>query len=180
MIDLEADARVVLATLMLTAVAGTAAATRESPAVDLAWIGHVSSKGRVQDKQYNPEMPLIDELIEAGPAAIPFLVLRLEDETEIRQSVFDFWPAVRVGDVALVILCDFFTRPDWQDATIPGLKWDTLLERDSPDRSGWEVLDRFLKRHGRSGLREKVEVVLQPYDGRLEWDATERCFKPRK
>jgi hypothetical protein len=145
--------------------------------VDLTQIGHIASKGRVQDADYN-RLPEVDALIQAGAAAIPFLVQSLEDETEIQHSVVDFWPRVRVGDVALIILCDFFKTSDWTRSTIPGLSWDTLLERPDRGAASWEVLGGFLAKHGRRGLRNKVESILEPYQGRLSWDATERCFKP--
>ena len=162
-----------LAVLAQATLAGTAA----EPAVDLSQIGHVTPKGRVQDKEYN-RLPVVDALIEAGPAAIPFLLRQLEDETVIEPHVFDYWPTVRVGDVALVILTHLFMTPDWKDSTIPGLGWDELLERPNADMPGWAVLEQFLARQGRRGLRQKLEGILKPYDGKLAWDSTERCFKP--
>jgi hypothetical protein len=86
-----------LTTLALATIVAAAAPTQPGIAVDLSRIGHVAPKGRVQDKQYNPTDPVIDALIEAGPASIPFLVQKLEDDTEIEHSVFDFWPRVHVA-----------------------------------------------------------------------------------
>jgi hypothetical protein len=96
----------------------------------------------------------------------------------IEPAVFDFWPTVRVGDVALAILLHFFTTSDWKTSTIPGMGWDDLLEPPTEDMAAWDVLESFLARYGRRGLRQKVEGILEPYDGKLSWDATERCFKP--
>jgi hypothetical protein len=148
--------------------------------VDLRQIGHIAPKGRVQDKEYNKHLPLVDELINAGPAAIPFLLSKLEDETEIKGHVFDYWPYVCVGDVALVILVNFLTTSDWLGSTVPGLDWNTLLERSGPDEPGWVVLRDFVAKHGRKGLRHKVEEVLRPYRGRFTWDSKELCFKPKE
>ena len=163
----------------LAAVIATSASAPPDLPVDLTRIGHISSKGRVQDSQYN-NLPVVNSLIQAGPAAIPFLVGKLDDDTEIREDVLDFWPRVTVGDVALVILCDLFRTADWKASTVPGLEWDALLERTDPEAPGWVVLQNFLAHHGRRGLRERVEELLKPYEGSLAWDANERCFMPIK
>jgi hypothetical protein len=148
--------------------------------VDLSKIGHIAPKGRVQDKEYNPHLPVVDALIEAGTDAIPFLVSKLEDETEVEGHVMDYWPSLRVGDVALVILTDFFTRPDWKHSTIPGFTLDEILERRTEDIAAWAVLDEYIKKHGRDGLRRKVEKLLEPYDWQLAWDAQQQCYVPAK
>jgi hypothetical protein len=147
--------------------------------VDLAKIGHVSPKGRVQDGDYN-ELPVVDGLIAMGPSAIPFLVSKLDDERRVEGKVFDFWNDVRVGDVALAILCDFFLAADWKTSTLPGLEWDTLLDRRSPDAPSSAVLATFIKKHGRTEIRRRVVTVLQAHGGRFNWDEKERCFRPSK
>ena len=147
--------------------------------VDLRLIGHIAPKGRGQDKIYNPSLPVVDALIDSGPAAIPFLLSKLGDETEIDPSVLDLWPRVRVGDVALVLLCDFFTRPDGKN-TVAGLNWDGILERGNQDGPAWALLEDFVAKHGRRGLRHRAEGILKPHHGRFAWDAEERCFKPLK
>ena len=162
---------VVLATWLSTGTAPTA------PSVDLRQMGHVSSKGRVQDKEYN-DIALVNELVTLGPAAIPLLVSKLDDPTPIERRVFDFWGTAHVGDVALVILCNLFRRSDWKSTTVPGMDWDTLLERKGRGDTGYGLLHAFLKKHGRPGLRRKVEGVLERYKGRFVWDDAERCFKP--
>jgi hypothetical protein len=95
--------------------------------VDLARIGQIAPKGRVQDKYYNPDLPVVAKLIEAGPRAIPFLVSKLEDKTPVKGHVIDFWLDVRVGDIAWIILCDFFTTADWQHSTI-NPRLDSIIE----------------------------------------------------
>ena len=147
--------------------------------VDLARIGHVQPKGRVQDKDYN-DLPVVDRLISMGPAAISFLVSKLEDEGRVDGYVFDFWPDVRVGDVALVVLCDLFLTADGRSPTVPGLEWDTLLDRRSQDVSSSTLLDTFIAIHGRTEIRRRVEKLLQAHPKGFAWDETERCFKPTK
>ena len=147
------------------------------PPLDLAQIGHLAPKGRVQDKAYNPQLPIVDRLIAIGPSAIPFLVSELEDDSEIEGPVFDYWPRVTVGDVALVLLVDFFTMPDGT-TTVAGLSWDNLLERRSKDEAAWDVLARFVREHGRAGLRRKVNGILKLNQAHYAWDPKDLCFRP--
>jgi hypothetical protein len=147
------------------------------PLADLAQIGHVAPKGRVQDRAYNHHLAVVDGLVEAGPAAIPFLVSKLEDNTRVEGPVFDYWPRVTVGDVALVVLIDLFTTPEG-GPTVPGLTWDSLLDREGRDVPAWDVLDDFVAKHGRDGLRGKVQAILRPYGGRFAWATKGRCFRP--
>ena len=169
---------------VLTITLATGALSQAGPsepiAMDLHLIGHVAAKGRVQDKTFNPTVPIVDALIQSGPAAIPFLVSKLEDDTEIDGPVLDYWPRVHVGDVALLLLCDFFSRPDRKRSTVPGMSWDTILERRNADVPAWTLLDDFLTKYGRVGLRRKIEAMLKPHHGRFAWDEKERCFKPDK
>ena len=161
------------------AVSGLLSVVLAPPAldIDLRQIGDVAPKGRVQDKEYNPRLVVVDRLIAAGPAAIPFLVSKLEDETTITRPVFDFWGKVHVGDVAFVILRDFFVESDWKTSTVPALDWGLLEGRDDETASA-TVFKEFVAKHGQRGRREKVERVLRPYGGRFVWDAHGRCFRP--
>ena len=146
-----------------------------SPAsVDLVHVGHLPTKGRVQDQE--PQNAVIASLIRSGPASIPFLVAQLTDEREVDGT--DLWPKVHVGDVALMILCDFFTVSDRSQSTIHGMDWDELLERSEDDLSAWNVLELYVAAHGRLGLQNKVRQLLDPFQGRLAWDSHERCYRP--
>jgi len=51
----------------------------------LSKIGGVTPKGRVQDRDYN-NLPVVENLIAHGREAIPFLIAKLDDETEIQRS----------------------------------------------------------------------------------------------
>jgi len=144
---------------------------------DLSLIGPVAPKGRVQDKAYNPTLPVVTSLISRGSASIPYLVSKLEDGSEIKGHVFDFWPKVAVGDVALVVLVDFFTLSDGRTSTLPGLEWDKLLERHSSDQSSWDLLASYIRAHGRSGLQKRVEGILALDRETYTWDAKEQCFR---
>ena len=161
--------------LALAAILGVAAPAH----LDLAEIGHVSPKGRVQDRDYN-NLPVVDGLLAMGPSAIPFLVSKLDDEGRVEGKVFDFWNDVRVGDVALTILCDFFLAADWRTPTVPGLEWDKLLDRRSPDTPSSALLATFVAKHGRAEIRRRVETLLHAHPGGFNWDGEDRCFRPKK
>jgi hypothetical protein len=163
---------VVVASLVLSA-----PAQAQRDLVDLRHIGRIPSMGRVQDQG----LPVVEALIKAGSPAVTFLLSKLDDRTRIpgHGAVLDFWPSVEVRHVALLVLCDLFTRADGMRPTVPGLNWDGILARRDQDAPAWEVYRRFVTQHGRSGVRLKVEQLLAPYGGNLVWDATEQCFRPR-
>ena len=142
--------------------------------VDLKRVGHLFSKGRVQDQP----VPVVEALIKAGPAAVPFLVSKLADRTRLPgPPVLDFWPQIEVRHVALVVLCDLLTRADGRTPTVPDSGWDQILDRQDRDTASWELYDRFVAKHGDDAVRQKVERLLAPYKGKLIWDAAERCFR---
>lgn len=145
--------------------------------LDLSRIGHIASKGRVQDKEYN-NLGEIEELIASGKDSIPFLISKLEDETAIKHHVLDYWPQpVTVGDVAYVILMDFTTDSSSTKNTIPGTDRDSLLGKYDPDLPGVERLARFVEKHGRKPVRQKWEKVWAAHKDQIVWDERERCFK---
>jgi hypothetical protein len=145
--------------------------------INLAAIGRVAPKGRVQDRDYN-DLPVVSRLLQRGKESIPFLISKLDDETRIEDHVFDYWSEVRVGDVALVILTDFFLDSSWQKTTIPGVGWNDFLESGS-DRSltSEQVLRNYISKHGRKAIKERWQKIWVEYRDRLSWDERERCFK---
>ena len=146
---------------------------------DLATIGHISPKGRVQDREYN-NLPIVDELIAQGTKSIPYLIRKLDDETEVQGIVMDYWFEVTVADVALIILTDFFTDSTWQKTTIPGVSWDDFLERgERKDLSAEELLRSYIVQHGRKKIRERWTDIWTRYQHAIMWDANERCFRLR-
>lgn len=144
--------------------------------VDLAQIPHLQPKGRVQDKDYN-NIEMIDRLVAMQVHAIPFLIDKLTDETKIKHPVADFWQQVTVGDVAFIILTDFFTDSSWTKTTIPGVGWDEMLERKDQAETGEQTLRRFIVRHGRKVIKERWAKVWNENRDKLYWDKKERCFK---
>ena len=147
--------------------------------IDLSKIGAVVPKGRVQDRDYN-DLPVVENLIAHGNEAIPFLIGKLDDETTIKDHVFDYWSDVRVGDVAFVILADFFTDPTWQKTTIPGVGWDEFLQRTpNSNLTGEQVLRNYIAKHGRHDITNRWRNIWAQYEDRVHWDQNDRCFKLR-
>jgi hypothetical protein len=145
--------------------------------INLAQIGHLTPKGRVQDKDYN-ELVVVEQLLAHGKESIPFLISKLEDETEIEGPVVDYWYKVHVGDVALIILCDFFLDRTWKSSTIAGMEWDEFLERRNDKHlTGEQLLRNYIERYGRKRIRERWQKVWDKYQQRIYWDDQERAFK---
>lgn len=146
--------------------------------IDLSKIGAVTPKGRVQDRDYN-NLPVVENLIANGTEAVPFLIGKLDDRTGVKDHVFEYWSDVRVGDVAFVILTDFFTDPTWQKTTIPGVGYDTFLERRNPTITGEQVLRNYIAKRGRNDITKRWRAIWAQYNARVYWDESDRCFKLR-
>lgn len=145
--------------------------------VDLTEIKSIASKGRIQDKHYNPDLKVIDELIAQGPNCIPFLVSKLGDETRLPEPAIEFWYKTTVGDLALLILNDFFTDEDFKTMTIPGASWNEILENRDQNLSAEAALRRFISKRGRIALKSKWMKIWDKYKNEIYWDQGSRCFK---
>ena len=145
--------------------------------VDLLKMGHIAPKGRVQDPDYN-QLPVVEELIAQGKDSLPYLISKLDDETKIDRPIVDYWSDVRVGDVALIILTDFFTDSSWQRTTVAGVSWDEFLERKNRQSlTAEEVLRDYIAQHGRKEIQDRWKDTWARYSDRLYWDEKERCFR---
>jgi hypothetical protein len=146
--------------------------------IDLTKVGHFVSKGRVQDKDYNPSSPVIDDLISHGKDSIPFLIGKLDDRTLIHYSVEDYWPEMSVGDVAFIILEDFSLDSTWTKETIPGTGFDEIFEtKADPKVPAANSYYEQIRKHGRGWAKAKWEKIWTTYKDRIVWDEKERCFK---
>lgn len=145
--------------------------------IDLTAIGAMAPKGRVQDRDYN-DLPVVNNLIQHGKQAIPYLISKLDDETKIKGHVVDYWSDVRVGDVALMILTDLFTDSTWQNTTIPGVGWDEFLQRGNhKSLTAEQVLRNYISKHGRSAIKKRWQALWLKYRNQLFWDQNDRCFR---
>jgi hypothetical protein len=148
--------------------------------IDLTKIGHIAPKGRVQDRDYN-RLEVVDQLIGMGTSCIPYLISKLEDERRLRGDVADYWVKVTVGDIAFILLIDFFTDSSWEKPTIPGLGWNQFLEvGPNAVLTGEQYLRRFIAKHGRKGIKAKWQRIWLRHKSLLYWDDGERCFKVKK
>jgi hypothetical protein len=144
--------------------------------INLAATGRIASKGRVQDREYQ-RLPVVEELIAHGKESIPYLISRLEDETKVEGQVFDYWSEVRVGDVALVVLTNFFTDKSGTRTTVPGIGWDEFLGGGNDARlTGEERLRNYIELRGRKSIKERWQQVWEQQREHIFWDEEERCF----
>ena len=140
----------------------------------------VLSKGRFQDGDtaLGEQNQVAKDLVANGKAAIPFLIAKLEDETEMDSRVINFWYQLHVGDMAHIILTDLFTDKGGSHSTIPGFEWDEFLERGG-DRSlmGEEVLRRYIRKHGRRSIKQRWQKMWEQNKDKIFWDPKCYCFK---
>jgi hypothetical protein len=107
-----------------------AAAKAPLELVDISKLPVLASKGRFQDGATALGEPnqVAKDLVANGPNSIPFLIGKVEDETEMDRHVMTFWYQLYVGDMAHIILTDLFTDKSGH-STIPGFGWDEFLDR---------------------------------------------------
>ncbi len=147
--------------------------------INLAEIAPVAPKGRVQDKDYN-ELLIIDQLIAQGKDSIPFLISKLDDERKIKNHVFDYWRKVRVADVALIILEDFFTDKNWTNSTISDTDlYDSQHTGYKPEITAEENLRNYLAKYDRKSIKRRWQKIWSENKEIIYWDETERCFKTK-
>ena len=146
---------------------------------DLMDINHISAKGRVQDKEYHPDLPIVDELISSGPLSIPFLIERLKSKKAYDDPVFDFWPYVEERHVALAILTDFFLDPSWRKSTAPDMCWSALIsvQRKYPNLAIQDILRDHFTEKDWDLLILKWELFWKTYKEDIYWDSTGRFFR---
>lgn len=157
---------------------GSEKVTTQLAEIDLSRIEYIAPKGRVQDADYN-QLKVVDELIAFGTESIPYLISKLDDETEIKGHVMDYWPEVKIGDVALVILSDFFTDSSWKKSTIGGVEWREFLDCKNPGVPASQCLASYIAKHGREGTKAKWQRIWNENQDKIYWDEAERCFKAR-
>jgi len=148
--------------------------------IDLGLVGPMGGKGRVQDRDYK-DLPVVDQLLYHGKEAIPFLIGKLDDETKIDYQIVDFWSDAYVGDVAFVILEDFFLDSKWEKSAIEGMDWDTFLGRgNNRDITGEGLLRRYIEKYGRKKIKQRWQDAWEKNKDRIYWDDQERNFKLRE
>ena len=143
--------------------------------IRLEQIPWIAPKGRVQDPHYN-RIKQVEYLLSVGKPSIPFLIEKLDDETKIDHQVLNYWYNVYVGDMALVILTNFFKDRSFR-YTVKSLGWDTFLERKNRDQMSEEVLRDYIDKHGRMKIKERWLEFWKQNKDRIELDRECNCFR---
>jgi hypothetical protein len=172
-------ALIVLCTLAVS-VSNAQLATRNPLHFDLSKLGMAingeqkcnDSGNRLQDFP----SPVMDQIIAAGPRAVPTLIRMISDRhmAQTREPLICYWPGMTVGDIAFILLNDFFTDTGGK-TTVPGADWGDMLR---PENKGaaWEQLHGFIRKHGSAALQARWQHVWNKYGGQAFWDPKERCF----
>ena len=147
--------------------------------IDLSKIGHISPKCFIQDKDLN-QLKVVDDLIANGKESIPFLISKLDDKTKINDYVMDFWGEIYVGDVAFIILTDFFSYDcNHPKGTISGVSWNEFLGCTNPDIPSQNCYVEYIEKYGRKTIEERWQKIWEENKNKIYWDETERCFRVR-
>jgi|SRR6266478_4913565 len=159
--------RISLCTLMsLISLTGRTAAGAQSERekFDLTKLQAVASclaKGRFQDKEYNDNSAVVEEIISGGKQSIPVLIEMIPNSTKTDEPVFCFWPETTIGDLAFFMLSDLFLDSSWQHSTVPGASLQELLGPGPKGTPFWEHYRAYLEKHGRTeGASAKMEEDL--------------------
>ena len=147
--------------------------------IDISKVPHLDSKGRFQDGQTadGETNQVAKDLVANGKDAIPFLIDKLDDETEMDHTIVNFWYQLSVGDMAHIILTDFFTDRSEVNSTIPGFAWDDFLERgNDKGLMGEEVLRRYIQKHGRKNIKSRWQELWDKNKDKIFWDEPCYCF----
>lgn len=150
--------------------------------IDISTVPPLASKGRFQDGETarGETNQIAKNLLANGKDSIPFLIGKLEDETEMDHRIINFWYRLYVGDMAHIILTDFFTDESGARTTIPGFARDDFLERGG-DKAlmGEEVLRRYIRKHGRRDIKRRWQEMWAKNKEKIYFDEECVCFKLR-
>jgi len=129
------------------------------------------AKGRFQDREYCRSV-VIDQIVADGKSAIPILVAQITDARWIAEPVFDFWPRIRTGELAHLILASLFIDDTWQKSTMPP------LFREKPcHESGWDCWAQFRKAHSLKDIQSHWQAFWELNKESIYWDDKARCFR---
>jgi hypothetical protein len=129
------------------------------------------AKGRFQDREYC-QSAVIDQIVSDGKSSIPVLISQITDARWIAEPVYDFWPRIRTGELAYLILANLFVDDTWQKNTMPPL----FPERQCHE-SGWDCWSKFRKAHSLKDLQSHWMAFWEASKERIYWDDRARCFR---
>lgn len=122
----------------------------------------------------------MDQIVADGKSAIPILISQITDTRWIAEPVFDFWPRIRTGELAHLILASLFVDDTWQKSTMP-----PLFPEKPCHESGWDCWAKFREAHSLKDIQSHWEAFWELNKERIYWDDKARCFrlvdrKPKK
>lgn len=129
------------------------------------------AKGRFQDRDYCSSA-VMDQIVADGKSAIPILISQITDARWIAQSVYDYWPRIRTGELAYFILGDLFLDDTWKKSTMPALFPDPHC--DEAAQACWE---KFRTTHSLKELQARWMKFWKTNQDRIYWDEKARCFR---
>jgi hypothetical protein len=145
---------------------------------NLMELGNCSSKGRFQDKQYNPNFSVIDELIEMGESSIPFLISRLDSEKNYTESPLCYWRSVSEGDIAFLILADLFLDDSWTKVSHPRACTSASFEHPLDTYAGfYPAFQLYVREYGRESIIRNWSLLWKESKGKLKWNQDGRYFQ---
>jgi len=129
------------------------------------------AKGRFQDRGYCTSA-VIDRIVADGRSAIPVLISQITDSRWIREPVYDFWPPIRAGELAYLILENLFVDDTWEKSTMPA-----LFPPQDCEQPAWVCWADFRKKHSLEDLQARWTEFWTANRERIHWDAKARCFR---
>jgi hypothetical protein len=79
---------------------GQATKTRLKPYALSTWSNITCrAKGRFQDRDYCASA-VMDRIVADGKSAIPVLISQITDSRWIPETVYEYWPRIRIGELA--------------------------------------------------------------------------------
>jgi hypothetical protein len=145
---------------------------------NLMELGECATKGRFQDKEYNPNLPVIDELIEMGESSIPYLISHLNSEKEYTKSPLCYWPSVKEGDISFFILSDFFLDDSWKKVSHPRACESASFDYPLDDYTGFFPAFRlYVTENGRGSIIRNWSALWRESKGKLKWNQPGRYFE---
>jgi hypothetical protein len=133
-------------------------------------------KGRGQECDQNPVMK---EVLAAGSRSIPVLIAQLTETNLTKKPIEDFWNYTTSGDVAFIVLTDFFTDKDGKSFTMPDVPdWDKIMAKCNGNAEAcWRG---YVRANGITSLQRSWQAAWLANRDRVVWDHDARCFRLNK